>query len=79
MQITVKYFGLQTTSLPLTLFAQEGTTVKELLMMVTSKIQDSEEDLLKRATFLVNGSRSDLETELKDGDTLLILHVLGGG
>lgn len=79
MQINIKYFGLATPSLPLTLDASDGATVKDLLFEITAAVKDPQENLMKRAAFLVNGSRADLDTELKDRDSLLILHVLGGG
>lgn len=79
MQIDIKYFGLATPSLPLTLEAAEGATVEDLLFRITASVKDPMEELRQRATFLVNGSRATLATELKDRDSLLILHVLGGG
>lgn len=74
MKIYVKYLGVMDYNLPLEIKITEGSTVKNLI----DEIADDNDELLD-SVFLVNNLPASLEQELKEGDTLLILQVLGGG
>lgn len=79
MKIKISYFGVGTPSLPLELEAEEHTKIKDLLPILGKYINDPLERLENSATFLVNKQKANAETTLKDNDSVLILHVLGGG
>jgi sulfur carrier protein ThiS len=77
--IKIKYFGVETTSLPLTIELPENSTIEILLDYISEIINDSIDSLLRSAVFLVNKSRADKETVLHDKDEVHILYILGGG
>ncbi|HCO18033.1 MoaD/ThiS family protein [Gudongella oleilytica] len=74
MKIYVKYLGVMDYDLPLEIIINEGSTIKNLF----DEILDDDKELFN-SVFLVNNLPASLEQELKEGDTLLILQVLGGG
>ena len=80
MFVTLKYFGLpiglESNSLEREI--KEASTVEELLDAIWGGDEKIAE-LLKEASFVVNNTRADLQTVLKDKDELIILRVLGGG
>jgi molybdopterin converting factor small subunit len=74
MRISVKYFGIVDLELPEFLVLLEDSTVGTIM----DSLGDMKEEIYN-ATFLVNKEPADMKTILKDGDSLLILQVLGGG
>lgn len=56
----------------------DNSTVSDLIDKIWGKVNDPI-DRIKSATFLVNKSRANKDTVLKDGDEVMILLVLGGG
>lgn len=78
MKIKLKYFGLGQASLPEFMELAEGTSIEGLIQLIKDQIEAPLE-YLSTSTFLVNNSKADRNTILKDGDEVLILHPLGGG
>lgn len=79
MVIKIKYYGVDTTNLPLTVELPENSTIEDLLDHVSEIINDSRSSLLKSSMFLVNKSKADKKATLHDNDELHVLNVLGGG
>jgi len=78
LKIRLKYIGLGETNLPKYLELPEGTDIEGLIHFLKDRIEAPLEYLFK-STFLVNNSKAHMNTVLKDGDEVLILHPLGGG
>lgn len=78
MKIKLKYFGFGQASLPEFMELAEGTTIEGLIQLIKDQLEAPLE-YLTTSTFLVNNSKADKDTILKDGDEVLILHPLGGG
>lgn len=74
MVISIKYFGIINYDLPSKISLEKGSTIKRAIETVP--LEDLDIDTL---TFLLNNEPAGIDVELKDGDTLLILQVLGGG
>lgn len=79
MVIKIKYYGVDTTNLPLTVELTENSTIEDLIEHISEIINDSRSSLLKSAMFLVNKTKADKKTSLHDKDELHVLNVLGGG
>lgn len=78
MKIKLKYFGFGQAPLPEFMELAEGTTIEGLIQLIKDQLEAPLE-YLSTSTFLVNNSKADRNTILKDGDEVLILHPLGGG
>lgn len=74
MKVKIKYLGIVDISIPSLTELEEGSRVQAVIDMLGDMKQEVE-----NATFLVNKEPADIMTVLQDGDTLLILQVLGGG
>lgn len=74
MVISIKYFGIMNYDLPSEITLEEDSTIKRAVEIVP--LDGSDLDTL---TFLLNNEPAGIDVGLKDGDTLLILQVLGGG
>ncbi|MGB4440151.1 MAG: MoaD/ThiS family protein [Sedimentibacter sp.] len=79
MVIKIKYYGIDTTNLPLTVELPENSTIENLLDHISEIINDSRSSLLKSSMILVNKAKADNKTSLHDKDELHVLNVLGGG
>lgn len=79
MVIKIKYYGIDTTNLPLTVELPEHSTIENLLDHVSEITNDSRSSLLKSSMFLVNNAKADHTTSLHDKDVVHVLNVLGGG
>lgn len=78
MVIKIKYFGLITDNLITEANVPEGWDISELLKYIISQ-EPKLKNILTRATILLNKSKADMQTVLKDEDEVMILAVLGGG
>lgn len=80
MIVKLKYLGLVVDNLPTSMELEDGASLAELIKKM--KIQSGEETIdaiFKKSTLLVNKSKIDENTILKDGDEVMVLSVLGGG
>lgn len=80
MIVKLKYLGLVVDNLPRSMELEDGASLAELIKEM--KIQSGEETIdaiFKKSTLLVNKSKIDENTILKDGDEVMVLSVLGGG
>jgi molybdopterin converting factor small subunit len=80
--ISYSYFGVPVP--PLTHEKQEilmplGSTINELMETICEGIEESSNELLKKATFLVNKTGAQRNFVLNDGDEVIIMHPIGGG
>ena len=78
MVIKIKYFGLITNELNSEAELPEGSNVKDLLNHLLVQYPNNK-DILRKATILVNKSKTELNSTLNDNDEVMILAVLGGG
>ena len=78
MLIRIKYFGLIDNNLLVESELQENSNVNALLKKLI-EAEPANEELLNKATILVNKKKADPNTILKDKDEVMILTVLGGG
>ncbi len=78
MVIKIKYFGLIANNLISEAVLPEGSDISVLLNHLI-KEEPNNEDILIKATILVNKSKADTSTILNDKDEVMILTVLGGG
>jgi molybdopterin converting factor small subunit len=78
MVIKIKYFGLITENLPSEANLLQGSSVSDLIDIL-SRQEPEFENIISRATILVNNSKADLKTTLNNNDEVMILAVLGGG
>ncbi len=74
MLINIKYLGIMDYDLPSEITLKEGSNIKRAVEIVSLEGSD-----IETYTFLLNDEPAGFDVELKDGDTLLILQVLGGG
>ena len=74
MLINIKYLGIMDYDLPSEITLKEGSTIKRAVQIIS--LEDSDTDTF---VFLLNDEPAGNDDVLKDGDTLLILQVLGGG
>lgn len=74
MLINIKYLGIMDYDLPSEITLEKGSTIKRAVEIVSLEGSD-----IETYTFLLNYEPAGFDVELKDGDTLLILQVLGGG
>lgn len=82
MIIKLRYFGIPIASLSHELQQIElppNTTIEQLLKLISKKIENRDDELLKSATFLVNKAKAEKYTVLNDGDEIIILVSIGGG
>lgn len=81
MKVAVRYLGFQ----PIedlrrtTVEMEEGSQLQDLIKGIREDRPFTEQELIDRATLLVNEEKGDPEMPLKDGDRVLILVPLGGG
>ena len=78
MLISIKYFGLIDNNLLVESELQENSNVNALLKKLI-EAEPANEELLNKATILVNKKKADPNTILKDKDEVMILTILGGG
>ncbi len=78
MLIRIKYFGLIDNNLLVESELQENSNVNALLKKLI-EAEPANEELLNKATILVNKKKADPNTILKDKDEVMILTILGGG
>ena len=78
MVIKIKYFGLITNELNSEAELPEGSKVTDLLNHLLVQYPNNK-DILRKATILVNKSKTELNLTLNDNDEVMILAVLGGG
>lgn len=74
MLINIKYLGIMDYDLPSEITLKEGSTIKRAVQIISLEGSDTDTFI-----FLLNDEPAGFDVELKDGDTLLILQVLGGG
>ena len=74
MLINIKYLGIMDYDLPSEITLKEGSTIKRAVQIIS--LEDSDTDTF---VFLLNDEPAGNDDVLKDGDSLLILQVLGGG
>lgn len=79
MNIKIKYLGVYTANLHLDIVLSEGSTIKDMLHIISDKVGDPIDVLIKYAVFIVNGSKVNMNTVLNEKDNVLILYSLGGG
>lgn len=85
MEINVKFMGLASIVLDKnheTIQLAEGKKVRDVLILLKEKAKMAgvnADATLDYATFLVNKKKADINTELQDGDELMIMKSLGGG
>lgn len=75
MLVRIKYIGVRDVEVPAELDLDRVRKVKD----VVQYISELNEVVLKGVTVLVNKEKASFETELKEGDEILLLQVLGGG
>lgn len=78
MLIKIKYYGLITNNLISEVSLPEGSKIGDLLEYLI-KEEAKNEDIMKKATILVNKLKADPNTLLNDKDEVMILTILGGG
>jgi molybdopterin converting factor small subunit len=81
MHITVKFFTYYrsiTGTDRLTVDISDGANIDELVERLRSQF-DSPSFTLERAMPLVNKKRATPQTVLKEGDEVLLLHLMSGG
>ena len=78
MLIRIKYFGLIDNNLLVESELQENSNVNALLKKLI-EAEPANEEMLNKATILVNKKKADPDTILKDKDEVMILTILGGG
>ena len=78
MLISIKYFGLIDNNLLVESELQENSNVNALLKKLI-EAEPANEEMLNKATILVNKKKADPNTILKDKDEVMILTILGGG
>lgn len=78
MLIRIKYFGLIDNNLLVESELQENSNVNALLKKLI-EAEPANEEMLNKATILVNKKKADPNTILKDKDEVMILTILGGG
>lgn len=82
MKIFVKFYAVD---LPINLTdcsfdLYEGAVIEDVLDECLKLPQiDIEENVFKVSTVLLNGTLAKLDAHVKDGDTIKILRMLGGG
>ena len=74
MLINIKYLGIMDYDLPSEITLKEGSTIKRAVQIISLEGSDTDTFI-----FLLNDEPAGNDDVLKDGDTLLILQVLGGG
>lgn len=74
MRIKLKYIGIIDIELPESVELPDGSTIEVLMDVFGNDRME-----LHNATFLLNREPADVKKVLCDGDSLLILQVLGGG
>ena len=74
MLINIKYLGIMDYDLPSEITLKEGSTIKRAVQIIS--LEDSDTDTF---VFLLNDEPAGNDDVLKDGDSLLVLQVLGGG
>ena len=74
MKINIKYFGIMDYDLPSEITLEEGSSIKSVADVISLGSTD-----IDTFTLLLNDEPASYNDVLKDGDTLLILQVLGGG
>ena len=85
MKITVKFMGLASIVLDKNheiIELTERKKVRDVVSLLREKAKTAgvnADATLDHATFLVNKKKADMNTELQDGDELMIMKSLGGG
>lgn len=82
MIIHFSYFGVPIPSLThekKELELPNSITIEELMNIIGEKLDESEEGLLTKATFLVNKMGAKRDRVLHDGDDVIIMFPIGGG
>ena len=80
MIIKMKYLGLITGNLPTSIEVSDGTDLAGLIQAMRDEYGVERIDtIVKKSTFLVNNKKTDENSQLNDGDKVMVLTVLGGG
>ncbi|HHT70287.1 MAG TPA: MoaD/ThiS family protein [Firmicutes bacterium] len=82
MKIKVKYFGIPMANLGPEANCLElpaNASVEQLLHIIRDQLEGQDKELLEAATFMVNRTRAEKYTVLKDGDEVVIMYSLAGG
>ncbi|NLJ58319.1 MAG: MoaD/ThiS family protein [Tissierellia bacterium] len=79
MEVKLKFLGRLGNEKPYSIELEEGTDLKGLLKIMEDKYSFGIMTTIRESVFLVNKSKIELNTVLKDGDEVMILSVLGGG
>ena len=79
MEVKLKFLGRLGNEKPYSIELEEGTYLKGLLKIMEDKYSFGIMTTIRESVFLVNKSKIELNTVLKDGDEVMILSVLGGG
>ncbi len=56
-----------------------NASVEQLLHIIRDQLEGQDKELLEAATFMVNRTRAEKYTVLKDGDEVVIMYSLAGG
>lgn len=82
MIVNFKYIGIPLENLTNETQAieiNENSSIDKLLVELSKKYSNIDLDFLKKCTFMINNKSAERDTVLYEGNTLLIMKVLGGG
>lgn len=82
MKVIYRYFGVPVPALTdekKELEMVNGSTIDELMNVLCADMEEASNEMLKKATFLVNNIGAKRKTVLNDHDEIIILNPIGGG